>query len=100
MALKISAICLPLQEVLMLILFGFISGWVSHLFSDMLTIDGVRLFCWSKNFKIRLVPKKLFGIKFNTGDTWEEFNRQVISKLNIVLVVICIIYPLQLVKIF
>lgn len=40
-----------------MIIIGFWCGWISHLFSDMLTSGGVRLFFWSK-FKVKLVPRK------------------------------------------
>lgn len=81
------------KEVLLIILIGFISGWISHMISDMLTSEGVRLFCWSK-FKVRLVPKKLGKLKFNTGNEWEKFNFVMMKKINCILSIVCITYPL------
>ena len=46
------------RAVALLVIAGFYGGWFSHLFSDMLSSDGVRLFCWLKTFKLRLVPKR------------------------------------------
>lgn len=51
------------RTVMILIIFGFWSGWFSHLFSDMLSSDGVRIFCWSKKSKISLVPKQANLVK-------------------------------------
>lgn len=80
-------------EVISLLLFGFASGWVSHLFSDMLTSEGVRLFCFCK-FKVHLVPKRIGKLKFNTGHEWEAFNYKVIKASNILVGIICILYPI------
>lgn len=81
------------KEVITLLLLGFNSGWISHLFSDMLTSAGVRLFFFSK-FKVKLVPKKIGKLKFNTGEQWENFNYKVMKIINKVLGVVCIMYPL------
>lgn len=81
------------MEVLSLVLIGFCSGWISHLFSDMLSSAGVRLFCWSK-FTIRLVPKKLFNFRFNTGHEWESFVYAVTKRINLVIGFICVVYPI------
>ena len=43
-------------EVLNIITSGFNLGWISHLFSDMLTSSGVRIFSFSSK-KVALVPK-------------------------------------------
>lgn len=43
-------------EVALIILIGFILGWISHLFSDMLTPNGIRLLFFSK-FKLSVVPR-------------------------------------------
>ena len=43
-------------ELLSIITIGFNLGWVSHLFSDMLTSGGVRIFCFIKH-KVAFVPK-------------------------------------------
>lgn len=81
------------KEVMLLVLLGFASGWISHIFSDMLTSAGVRLVCWNK-YKVKLVPKKLGPVVFNTGHEWEAFNYKVIKMFNLVLGVTCLIYPL------
>jgi membrane-bound metal-dependent hydrolase YbcI (DUF457 family) len=81
------------REVLSILWLGFASGWISHLFSDMLTSAGVRLFCFI-NKKIKLVPKKIGNLSFNTGHEWEAFNYKVIKILNIFLGIICLAYPL------
>lgn len=41
-----------------MIVIAFYTGWISHLFSDMLTSDGVRVLCFRKK-KISFVPRKL-----------------------------------------
>lgn len=81
------------KEVLSIVLLGFCCGWISHLFSDMLSSAGVRLFCWCKK-TVALVPKKLFGFRFNTGHEWEGFIYGVTKRLNIVIGVACVIYPI------
>ena len=81
------------KEVMLLVLLGFASGWISHIFSDMLTSAGVRLVCWNK-YKVKLVPKKLGPVVFNTGHEWEAFNYKVIKMFNLVLGLTCLIYPL------
>lgn len=80
-------------EIISLLLLGFASGWISHLFSDMLTSAGVKVICFV-DFKAKFVPRKLFGLRFNTGHGWEEFNFKVMKVLNVFLAVICIVYPL------
>lgn len=81
------------KEVLSILMLGFASGWISHLASDMLTSAGVRLICFI-NKKVRLVPKKIGSLRFNTGHEWEAFNYKVIKILNVFLGIICMIYPL------
>ena len=83
------------KEVAIIILAGFCSGWISHIIADMMTSAGVRLFCWNKNIIIRLVPRKIGQLKFNTGHEWEEFVFSVSRTINMVLGVICILYPLD-----
>ena len=46
------------RAVALLVLLGFYGGWFSHLFSDALTMEGIRVFCFSSKLKIRLVPKQ------------------------------------------
>ena len=43
-------------EIVSIITTGFNLGWASHLFSDMLTSEGVRLICFI-NYKVALVPR-------------------------------------------
>ena len=80
------------REVLSIILIGFSMGWISHIFSDMLTSAGVRLFCVSRS-KVALVPKQLFGMKFKTGEDWEKFVFSLTRMLNIVIGLACLVYP-------
>ena len=86
-------------EVMCIIMLAFASGWISHLFSDMLTSAGVRIVCFSKVI-LRLVPKKIGNFRFNTGNEWEKFNFNVIDKINKVAGFICVIYPFVADKIF
>lgn len=89
---------------------GFISGWVSHLFSDMLNGVGIRLFCWYKQTialvpkRIYLLPKKIvnkfkkerqskFIIVFNTGGDWELFNYKVMRVSDVVLGIVAFVFP-------
>lgn len=81
------------EEIVSLLLLGFASGWISHLFSDMLTSAGVKVICFV-DFKVKFVPRRLFGLRFNTGHGWEEFNFKVMKVLNVFLAVICMGYPL------
>lgn len=81
------------MEVAVLLLLGFASGWISHLFSDMLTSAGVRLICFLPKSKISLVPKKIGKLRFNTGHEWEAFNFKIIRVINIVLGIYTLIYP-------
>ena len=79
-------------NILSIILLGFSTGWVSHIISDMLTSDGVRIFCFNKK-KIALVPKELLGIRFNTGNSWEEFVFKITRIMNIIVGIYAIINP-------
>lgn len=80
------------KEVAIIILLGFSSGWISHLYSDMLTSAGVRLFFFSK-FKIKFVPKRIGKLKFNTGNEWEAFNYKTMKKVNVILALVSLTYP-------
>lgn len=80
------------KEVMILLMLGFMSGWISHIISDMMTSAGVRLVAWSK-FKVVLVPKKIGSLRFNTGNEWESFNYKIIRAINIVLGIIVVVYP-------
>jgi membrane-bound metal-dependent hydrolase YbcI (DUF457 family) len=90
---KYDKISLVNMEVMSIILIGFASGWVSHIFSDMLTSAGVRLICFLK-VKIALVPKHIGKLRFNTGNEWEAFCFKSTRIINIVLGIFAIIYPL------
>lgn len=81
------------KEVMSIISIGFMSGWISHIFSDMLTSAGVRPIAANK-YKIAFVPKKVGNFRFNTGHEWEAFNFKVIKGINIALGTICMAYPL------
>lgn len=80
------------SEVLGIIMLGFSAGWISHIFSDMLSSAGVRVFFWS-NKTFAFVPKKLFNFRFNTGNAWESFVYSVIRKLNVIFGLIAIVFP-------
>lgn len=82
------------KEIFNIIIVGFYIGWISHLFSDMLTGEGVRIFCWYKK-KIAFVPKKILGFKFNTGDKWEQFNYNLLGMINTLLILLAITYPIM-----
>lgn len=90
---KKQLISLVNKEILSIILIGFCAGWISHLLADMMTSAGVRLFFWSKKIIIRLVPKQLFGLRFNTGNEWEEFIFKIVRTINMVLGTISLLYP-------
>lgn len=81
------------MEVLKVMCIGFMVGWDSHVFSDMLTPGGVRLFCF-KDYKISIVPRRFLGISFVTGSGWEELVYRVSKINNVVLIAICLIFPL------
>lgn len=81
------------RELFKILWIGFTMGWMSHLVSDMLTGEGVRLFCWRK-FKIRFVPKKLGKLRFNTGKEWEQFVYRATRIVNIPLGFVAIIFPM------
>ena len=80
------------KEVISIISMGFMSGWISHMIADMLTSAGVRLVCFMK-FKIAFVPKQIFSFRFNTGHDWEAFNYKIVRFANILLGVVCLVYP-------
>ena len=81
------------KEVLSILMLAFSSGWLSHIIADMMTSGGVRLVCWSK-FKVKLVPRNIGKLRFNTGNEWEKFVFKCVRIINIVLGLICVIYPL------
>ena len=81
------------REVLSIIMVGFALGWLSHLFSDMLTSGKVKLTCLLP-LKVGLVPKKLFGLKFNTGNEWENFVYNVTGMINRLAGIAAILFPL------
>ena len=90
---KYSVISVVDKEVIKIMLLGYSLGWFSHLFGDMLNNAGVRLVCWNK-FKIKLVPKKLFSLKFKTGEDWESFCSSFEKYINRLLGILVVIYPL------
>lgn len=87
-------------NVINLVLYSFWLGIGSHLFSDMLSSDGVYLSCFL-NIKLKFVPKVVFKgtryeFKFNTGDVWEECVYTMIKILNRLVGIIAIIFPILL----
>ena len=80
------------KEMLSILMIGFASGWISHLFADMLTSAGVRLLFFVKK-PVKLVPRKIGPLVFNTGNEWESFNYKVINIINILLGIGCLLYP-------
>lgn len=54
-------------RLLRLLIYGFVTGVLSHLFLDALTPEGIHLVPY---VKIRLVPRITF---FSTGGIWEKF---------------------------
>lgn len=82
-------------KVFSLVSFGFLSGWLSHIFSDMLTSEGVYLCFWMKR-KISFVPRKIGKLRFNTGHDWENWVYRRVLKLNNILLIVAIIYPIVL----
>lgn len=80
-------------EILSLILFGFMCGWISHIVADMLTSAGVRIICWMPT-KVALVPKKIFKLRFNTGNEWEAFCYKSTRVINVALGLFAVCYPI------
>lgn len=81
------------KEVLGVILLGFMVGWLSHLFSDMLTPGGVRILFFYKK-TLEFVPKKLLGFSFSTGSLWEDMVFRVAQIVNVGVLIICVSFPL------
>lgn len=79
-------------SVAFIILCGFYSGWISHLFSDMLSSSGVYLTCFS-GVTIKFVPKHIFNFKFSTGGAWENFCFNLIRIINFLTGLFVIVYP-------
>lgn len=79
-------------EVFRIIIFAFYSGWISHLLSDMLTIQGVYILCLKKK-NVKFVPRRVGSLEFKTGDRWENYVYNLVNKINIVLSLIAIVYP-------
>lgn len=82
------------KEVMMLLMIGVATGWISHLFSDAMTSGGIRIFFFSKR-KVSIVPKKIGKLKFNTGGQWEEFCYNLVGYLNKLLGIFSIIFPFR-----
>lgn len=79
-------------QVFKIIIFAFYSGWISHLLSDMLTIQGIYILVLKKK-NVKLVPKKIGKLEFKTGDRWEAYVYNLVNKINTVMSVIALIYP-------
>lgn len=86
---KISAVN---KEVLSIMLLGFSSGWLSHVFADMLNGVGVRIVCWSKK-TVAFVPKKIGKFRFNTGHEWEKFCYKSTKIINMFLGISALVFP-------
>ena len=80
------------KEILSVVMVGFSLGWVSHILADMLNGTGVRLVCWNKKH-VAFVPKQMLGMKFKTGDSWENFVSTLTQGMNVVSGIIAILYP-------
>ena len=89
---KYEKISIVNKEVLSLILISFASGWISHIFSDMLTSAGVRVICFIP-FKLAFVPKHIGKLRFNTGNEWEAFCYKSTRVINVFIGLLAIIYP-------
>lgn len=82
-------------KVLSMILLGFFSGWISHILADMLTSEGVYLFCWARR-KVAFVPKKIGKLRFNTGHAWEDWVYEKTVIVSSCLLVVAVLYPIIL----
>ncbi|MBR1455096.1 MAG: metal-dependent hydrolase [Lachnospiraceae bacterium] len=80
-------------ELILIVLIGFCSGWISHIFADMWTSAGVRLFCFSKK-KLAFVPKRIGSLEFKTGEAWEEFCFKTVKFINVFLGLASVLFPL------
>ena len=94
--LKYDYISLVNKEVLGILMISFSAGWISHIVADMFTSAGVRLFCWNKKLTVKLVPKNIGKLRFNTGHEWEEFVYRNVKSINIILGLICVLFPIIL----
>lgn len=81
------------KEIMTAMLVGFTLGWLSHLWSDMLTSAGVRVICFAP-FKIALVPKKIFSLRFKTGEEWETFVSKFTQVVNVIVGIVALAFPL------
>lgn len=95
------------RAVALLVLLGFYGGWFSHLFSDALTLDGIRIFCFSSKLKIRLVPKQanltvnlmITLILFVSSVMWYIVNlpsRELVASIGLLLAVVFGIFSLKI----
>lgn len=80
------------QDIFSLVAMAFMSGWLSHLFADMLNYKGITLF----GKRIALVPKRIGKMKFNTDGEWEDFNYYVVDKANKILGFAALLFPMIL----
>ena len=80
------------KEVLSILMLSFSAGWFSHIVADMMTSAGVRITCIS-DFKLKLVPRKIGELKFNTGNEWERFVYKCTRIINMIMGTLCLIYP-------
>lgn len=87
-----QVITFTVSALLQVISYAFMSGWVSHIFSDMLNGVGVRITCLSKK-KVALVPRHIGKLKFNTGNEWEGFVYKLVHTVNIPLGIFTLLFP-------
>lgn len=75
---------------------GFFSGWLTHLFADMLTGDGIYILCWQKK-RVSFVPKSFLFVKFNTGGAWEDFVFKIATFFEWLFCALACIYPIVMI---
>lgn len=81
------------RSLMLVMTLSFAAGYISHLFSDMLTSEGVYLLCFMK-LKVKLVPKKILNFRFSTDSDWEKFNYKLMRFVNIILGFGSITFPM------
>lgn len=80
------------REVLSIVMIGFSLGWLSHIFSDMLTTGKVKLLCFA-NWHVGFVPRRFLGLQFKTGGQWEWFVSSVTDKINVIITIVALAFP-------
>lgn len=91
---KLQSLPLTLNNVILLLVSsGFLLGFISHIFLDLLTMDGIpsitlSLLTGGKLKKIRLVPHTHF---FGTGTKYEDFVRATLAVFALLLFIFLIL---------